>query len=62
MIEVLVVGGRWTWTLIGVCGRSLVYTPDTFDTPADANEAAKAYRSGFWALADRIDHRQARAV
>lgn len=62
MIEVLLIGNRWTWTLIGVCGRVLVYTAETFETDVEANAAAKAYRAGFWLVADGVDHRQARGI
>lgn len=62
MIEVVLTGNRWTWTLICPRGRVLVYTTETFDTDRQANDAAKAYRSGFWAAADQVDHRQARAI
>lgn len=62
MIEVALSGNRWTWTLIGVCGRPLVWSPDSWPTIDEAAAAAKAYRAAFWAVADAIDHRQARAI
>lgn len=62
MIEVVQAGNRWTWTLIGVCGRRLVWTDESWPTIEGAASAAKAYRAAFWALADAIDHRQARAI
>lgn len=62
MIEVLPTGNRWTWQLIGFCGRVLVYTDETFECDHTAASAAKTYRSAFWALADSIDHRMARCI
>lgn len=62
MFEVIPAGNRWTWRLICAVGRVLVYTDETFETDLAAAAAAKAYRAGFWALADLIDHRQARAI
>lgn len=62
MIEVFPVGNRWTWTLICAAGRVLVYTPESWPSDGEAAAAAKAYRATFWALADQIDHRQARAI
>lgn len=62
MIEVVKIGDRWTWTMICPAGRVLVYTPALFASDHEAAEAAKAYRTAIWALADRVDHRQARAI
>ena len=62
MIEVLLVGNRWSWSLICPAGRILVYTDDTFETNTEAADAAKAYRSGFWLVADQVDHRMARCI
>lgn len=62
MFEVVLDGNRWTWRLIGFCGRVLVYTPDTYEQDHEAAAAAKAYRSGFWAVADQVDHRMARCI
>ncbi|APZ81821.1 hypothetical protein vBEliSR6L_56 [Erythrobacter phage vB_EliS_R6L] len=62
MIELVAVGNRWTWTLICPLGRVLVYTPASWPSDLEAADAAKAYRAAFWALADQIDHRQARAI
>lgn len=62
MIEVYLCGNRWAWALIGICGRRLVYNDQRFDSDLAAAAAAKAYRAAFWALADAIDHRQARAI
>jgi hypothetical protein len=62
MFEVLMIGNRWTWRLICAAGRILVYTAETFETDHEAAEAAKAYRRGFWFVADQIDHRMARCI
>lgn len=62
MIEVFQAGDRWGWSLIGFCGRPLVWSPDRFDSDLAAAEAARSYRSAFWRVADDIDHRQARAI
>ncbi len=62
MIEVIPQGNRWVWTMIGFCGRVLVYGRDSFATDIEAFAAAKAWRSEFWARADQIDHRMARAI
>lgn len=62
MFEVVPEGNRWTWRLIGFCGRVLVYTPASWASDLDAAEAAKAYRAAFWRAADAIDHRQARGI
>lgn len=48
--------------MIAFCGRRIVYGPERFDSDHAAAEAARAYRAAFWALADAIDHRQARAI
>lgn len=64
MIEVLWAddGRGWTWVMICELGRVLVYTSDRFPTILDAAEAAKAYRTAIWAVAEVVDHRQARCV
>lgn len=64
MIEVLWAddGRGWTWTLICALGRVLVYTDQRYPTILDAAEGGKAYRVAFWAVADCVDHRQARAI
>lgn len=62
MFEVIPSGNRWTWRLICAAGRVLVYTRETFETDFAAAAAAKAYRSGFWAMADRVDHRMGACV
>lgn len=48
--------------MIGFCGRRIVYGPERFDSDMAAAEAARRYRAAFWAVADAIDHRQARAI
>lgn len=62
MFEVILVGNRWTWQMICPAGRVLVYTAETYDDDGQAAEAAKAYRKGFWAVADQVDHRMARCI
>lgn len=62
MIEVLLVGDGWTWTMLCPAGRIIVYTTARYATDGQANDAAKAYRAAFWAIADQIDHRQARCI
>ena len=62
MIEVIETAGGWTWRLICAAGRVLVYSGKTFATNFEAAYAAKAYRSGFWAVADGVDNRQARSI
>ena len=62
MFEVLLIGNRWTWRMICPAGRPLVYTSDTFDDMGGAAEAAKAYRAGFWLIADQVDHRMGRCI
>ena len=62
MFEVVLDGNRWTWRLISFCGRVLVYTPDSYETDFEAAAAAKAYRAGFWFVADQVDHRMARCI
>lgn len=62
MIEVVQIGNRWSWTLLCPLGRVIVYTAETFECIGSAADAAKSYRAAFWAVADQIDHRQARAI
>lgn len=62
MFEVVIVGNRWTWRLTCAAGRALVWTDETFETDKQAAEAVRAYRAGFWFVADQVDHRQARCV
>ena len=57
MIEVVRIGDLWTWTIIGLCGRVLVYTAERFASDHAANDAAKAFRSAFWRIAAELDHR-----
>ena len=62
MFEVIPIGNRWTWRMICFHGRTLVYTPETYDDDLIAAEAAKDYRRRFWAVADQVDHRMARCI
>lgn len=62
MIEVVRLEAGWGWTLICPAGRILVYSHEAVPSPMEANALAKAWRAAFWALADEIDHRQARCV
>jgi hypothetical protein len=62
MIEVFRCGNRWGWAMIAFCGRRIVWSNDRFDSDHAAAEAARAYRAAFWAVADAIDHRQARCI
>ena len=62
MIDVFLVGNRWTWRMICAAGRTLVYPEETWATDFEAFAAAKAYRSTFWRIADVIDHRMARCI
>ncbi len=48
--------------MICFAGRTLVYTPETYDDDLIAAEAAKDYRRRFWAVADQVDHRMARCI
>lgn len=60
MIEVVFVDGFWRWTMIDFCGRILVYNSERFLSDMAAFQAAKAYRSTFWRIADETDWRMAR--
>lgn len=62
MIEVVRIGNRWTWVMLCALGRVLVTTDETFPTDVAANDAAKRYRSTFWAIADAVDYRMARCI
>ena len=57
MFEVIPAGNRWTWQMICAAGRVLVYVRDSWESMGEAADAAKAYRAGFWAVADQVDHR-----
>ena len=57
MIEVVMVGNRWTWRMIDFAGRALVYVEETWPCDFTAFAAAKAYRTAFWAMASTVDHR-----
>lgn len=62
MIEVIWCGQAWRWSMIADSGRRIVWSDQPFESDHAAAEAARAYRAAFWALADAIDHRQARAI
>jgi hypothetical protein len=62
MIEVFADGNRWTWRMICAAGRTLVYAPESFPCIESAADAAKRYRSAFWAIASQIDHRMAACI
>lgn len=62
MIEVVWTDTGWTWTLISAAGRVLVYTNERYPSILDAAEGGKTCRIAFWAVADLVDHRQARAI
>lgn len=62
MFEVVQAGNRWTWRMICAAGRVLVYTADSWPSMGEAAEEAKAYRAGFWRVADQVDHRMARCI
>jgi hypothetical protein len=62
MIEVIRAGDGWTWRMIGADGRVLVYTAETWPEDGGCFAAAKAYRTAFWAAANRIDHRMGACI
>lgn len=62
MIEVVRTTEGWTWVMICAVGRVLAYPSEHWPTDGEAAEAARRYRAAFWAVADLIDHRQARAI
>lgn len=62
MIEVHFDSGGWFWMMISADGRALVWSTHSFPSQKIAFEAARAYRTAFWAKAERIDHRQARNI
>lgn len=62
VIEVIPHGNGFTWRMLCDAGRVLVYVTEQYPCIMSAANAAKAYRSGFWAVADRIDHRMARCI
>jgi hypothetical protein len=62
MIEVVPLGNGWTWQMIGLCGRVLVTAGRQFSCDGEAFDAAKAYRTEFWARASLIDHRMGACV
>ena len=48
--------------MIASDGRLLVYTEETYDSDFAAADAAKAYRTAFWALGREIDHRMGACI
>lgn len=62
MIEVIPSGNGFVWCMICAAGRVLAYSTDVFPCITTAAEAAKAYRTAFWTIADEIDHRMARCI
>jgi hypothetical protein len=62
MIEVVPLGNRFTWRMICTAGRTLAYTVESFPCIESAADAAKRYRSAFWAIASQIDHRMAACI
>ena len=62
MIEVVPHGNGFRWTMICAAGRVLAYATETFPCINSAADAAKRYRTEFWAISDTIDHRQARCA
>ena len=62
MIEVYRETDGWTWRMICSSGRVLVYTAGRWSSILAAADDAKAYRTAIWAIADAVDHRQARCV
>lgn len=55
--EVFPVSGGFSWRLIAGCGRTLVYTDDSYATDAAAAQAAKAARGAMHEWAARVDGR-----
>lgn len=62
MIELVLTGNRWTWTMISDAGGVLAYAQDCWPTDLEAADAARAFRAALWAAAEATDHRQARAI
>ena len=55
--EVVPVGRRFTWRIIGGCGRTLVSPGRTYRTDREAADAARTYRAEIAAHAERVDGR-----
>lgn len=53
--EVVPVGRRFTWRIIGSCGRTLVSPGRTYRTDIEAADAAQEYRARIGALAAKVD-------
>ena len=62
MIEVIENGNGWSWRMICDQGRILAYCNQVHGRISDAANAAKAYRTAFWAMACRVDHRMAACI
>jgi hypothetical protein len=62
VIEVIPHNEGWRWRWISALGRTLVETFDTHPCHFSAWNAAKLFRTTFWAISDGIDHRQARCI
>lgn len=57
--EVIPSPAGFTWRLIAACGRTLVYTEDSYPTDLAAASAAKAARAVMHARAAMVDGRSA---
>jgi len=62
MIEVVPHGNGFTWRMISAAGRALVEAGEMFPCDNTAAQAAKDYRTSFWAKARLIDHRMGACV
>ena len=62
VFEVIPAGNRWTWRMICAAGRVLVYTAESWAINFEAADAAKAYRTAFWAIACQVDHRMGACI
>lgn len=62
MIEVYPHGNGFRWRMICDKGRTLVECHDQFPCEMSAGNAAKAYRTTFWAIACQVDHRMAACI
>ena len=62
MIEVVPHGNGFTWRMISDAGRVLVEAGKMFPCDITAAQAAKSYRTTFWAIACQIDHRMAACI
>lgn len=53
--EVVETDDGFTWRIIAGCGRTLVYTPETYSTDRAAADAAKAHRQAIARRAEMVD-------